>query len=90
MPKAFFELKEEKRTNKNKNTRQTYTISHWKPQKNHHINIFIETVNKDTGKSFENKQTLPRNNISKPRQPLNEFSKQAGSLFRQLSKKQLH
>ena len=54
------------------------------------MNIFIETVNKDTGKSFENKQTLPRNNISKPRQPLNEFSKQAGSLFRQLSKKQLH
>lgn len=79
-------LKKKNEPIKTKIPRQTYTISHWKPQKNHHIN----TVNKDTGKSFENKQTLPRNNISKPRQPLNEFSKQAGSLFRQLSKKQLH
>ena len=89
MLKAFFELKEEKRTNKNKNTTSdihNITLETTKKSSYQHI----ETVNKDTGKSFENKQTLPRNNISKPRQPLNEFSKQAGSLFRQLSKKQLH
>ena len=66
-PKAFFELKEGNKINKNNNTSPDIPNikpkSQLGPQKNHHIgNTFTKAFNNIIGEILEPKQTLPGNN----------------------------
>ena len=78
--KAFFQLKERNKTDKNNITTLDMPSikpkSNWEPQKNQYtVNTFIEVVDNDIEEILEHKQTLPQNNISKAEKAIiNEFS----------------
>ena len=90
--KSFFELKNLNKLNKHNNVSSNIPNikpkSTWEPPKNHHtINRFIEALNNDVDELFQQKQTLPRNNISQhERNVINKFSKPEDLVFTKADK----
>ena len=90
--KLFYGPQEENKTDKNNNSTSdipnTKPKSNLEPQKNRHtINTFIEAVDNDIEKILENKQILPRSNISKDQKTIiNGFSKRDDLVFTEADK----